>query len=241
MSWVFFLLALAWGLSVFTVVMGLPNRPGTMTGSKTRVTSWRVRLLTLGIKQRLMFLALLGVIAGVQLALGVGLLWWLIPWWLLRKKAATRAVQIEAAMPEMVELLTVALYGGLGLEQACRAVAARIGGPLSQELALCMTQVDRGIRFDEALSDFKERTGGSYRGVVDAVLATQRYGLPLASTLERLGAEAKAERRRQSEARTRRLPVQMLFPLVLLFLPSVLLVVVVPVVGAAISQLTSVA
>ncbi|MFV1990796.1 MAG: type II secretion system F family protein [Acidimicrobiales bacterium] len=184
---------------------------------------------------------LCALLVGIRISLALVASWFLLRWWRRRVQAARRVRELESAMPEMVELLSVALYGGLGLQEACVAVSERIDGPLGDELQACMRQIQRGQRFDDALVDFRDRAGAAYRGVVSAILATQRYGLPLAATLERLSSEARAERRRLADARARRLPVQMLFPLVLLFLPSVLLVVVVPVIGAALLQLVSVA
>ncbi len=193
-------------------------------------------------RRALAVLALVGALVfGLRIALAVAASLLLLRWWRERVIVARRRRELQAAMPEMVELLSVALYGGLGLQEACVAVSERVHGPLGDELARCVQQIERGQRFDDALVEFRDRAGTAYRGVVSAILATQRYGLPLAATLERLGSEARAERRRLADARARRLPVQMIFPLVLLFLPSVLLVVVVPVMGAALSQLVSVA
>ncbi|MDG2113673.1 MAG: hypothetical protein P8N02_13785 [Actinomycetota bacterium] len=67
----------------------------------------------------------------------------------------------------------------------------------------------------------------------DSVVLSARYGLPIDPALERVEAELGAALRRRREIRVRRLPVQLLFPLVVCVLPAFALVGVVPVVIAA--------
>ena len=59
--------------------------------------------------------------------------------------------------------------------------------------------------------------------LVDSLSAADRYGLPLAPVLERLSFEARQQRRRDTEAAARELPVRLAMPLVLCTLPSFVL------------------
>ena len=60
------------------------------------------------------------------------------------------------------------------------------------------------------------------------LVASERYGVPLTEGLDRVAREARLERRRRAEERARRLPVLLLFPLVLCVLPAFGLLTVVP-------------
>ena len=66
------------------------------------------------------------------------------------------------------------------------------------------------------------------RPLVDVLLASERYGVPLGDGLDRVAREARLERRRRAEERARRVPVLLLFPLVLCVLPAFGLLTVVP-------------
>ena len=66
------------------------------------------------------------------------------------------------------------------------------------------------------------------RGLVDALLASDRLGAPVGPQLARLADEERAALRRRAEAHARRVPVKLLFPLVFLVLPAFVLLTVVP-------------
>ena len=67
------------------------------------------------------------------------------------------------------------------------------------------------------------------RPLVDALVAAERYGAPLAAALDRVADDARTTRRRQREEAARRVPVKLLFPLVFCTLPAFALLTVVPV------------
>ncbi|WP_419840720.1 type II secretion system F family protein [Candidatus Poriferisodalis sp.] len=86
---------------------------------------------------------------------------------------------------------------------------------------------------DEALEEFGRTCGPRARAFAAAVTGSLRTGIPLAPELERLGRELREDRRRRLEGKVRRLPVLLLFPLVLCVLPALGLVAIVPVLVAA--------
>jgi tight adherence protein C len=91
-----------------------------------------------------------------------------------------------------------------------------------------LARVDRGIRLADAL-DAVDREIEPVRPLVDALVATERYGAPLVASLDRVAADARDARRRTREEAARRVPVKLLFPLVFCTLPAFALLTVVPV------------
>ena len=79
--------------------------------------------------------------------------------------------------------------------------------------------------------------GEPARPLAAGVARALRDGTPLLSTLDRLSAEARAARRRHVEVRARRLPVALLFPLVLCTLPAFALLTVVPLLLTSVQSL----
>ncbi|CAB4576271.1 unannotated protein [freshwater metagenome] len=77
-------------------------------------------------------------------------------------------------------------------------------------------------------------------GLVSAVAAAERWGLPLAPTVDRIADDARLHRRRLAEAEARRLPVRLAVPLVCCTLPSFVCIAIGPLLVGALSSLRSV-
>ncbi len=75
------------------------------------------------------------------------------------------------------------------------------------------------------------------RPLVDALAEHDRYGTPLGPSLARAAVEARARRRRHAEEAARRLPVTLLFPLVLTTLPAFFLLAIVPLLAGSLGSL----
>ena len=67
-----------------------------------------------------------------------------------------------------------------------------------------------------------------FRPLVEALADHDRYGTPLGPVLERVSIDSRLRRRRQAEEAARRLPVTLLFPLVLTTLPAFALLTIAP-------------
>jgi tight adherence protein C len=75
------------------------------------------------------------------------------------------------------------------------------------------------------------------RPLVASLVASERYGAPLATGLERLADEVRRDRRRRAEEVARKVPVKLLFPLVTCTLPAFGLLTVAPLIASAVRSL----
>ncbi len=94
----------------------------------------------------------------------------------------------------------------------------------------------------ERLADSLDRFAGlgeAVRPLAAALVAAERYGTALGPSLDRVAIDARSIRRRQAEEAARRLPVQMLFPLVACILPAFGLLTVVPLLAASLPRLSA--
>ena len=80
--------------------------------------------------------------------------------------------------------------------------------------------------------------GAAVRPLVAALVAAERYGAAVGARLERLALDARLAHRRRAEEAARRLPVQLLFPLVGCILPAFGLLTVVPLLAASMPRLS---
>jgi tight adherence protein C len=116
-------------------------------------------------------------------------------------------------------------------------VAVAGHGPVlvAQQLRVVVARTDRGMRLVDALEELRQHT--PLTALADALVDAERYGTPLTDALARLAADARDQRRRDAEVRARRLPVQMLAPLVVCALPATVVLAVIPVVVVALGDL----
>ncbi|HEY5888712.1 MAG TPA: type II secretion system F family protein [Acidimicrobiales bacterium] len=145
-----------------------------------------------------------------------------------RRAVARRRWAVVDAVPEAADLLALAVAGGLTVPLALTAAARWSPPPVGDALERAGGELDLGRPTADVLEDLAEALGAPVRPLVDVLLATERYGVPLGDSLDRVAREARLERRRRGEERARRVPVLLLFPLVLCVLPAFGFLTVVP-------------
>jgi Flp pilus assembly protein TadB len=158
----------------------------------------------------------------------------------LASRRADRAHEAAVAdqLPDIVDLLALTTAAGLPIAAAVRAIGRRPGGPLGTALDQAAGHIDRGGTTADALVRVVDCAGPTARSLADALAAHDRYGTPLAPALERVAIESRLRRRRQAEEAARRLPVTLLFPLVLTTLPAFALLTVVPLLAGSFGSLS---
>jgi pilus assembly protein TadC len=170
-------------------------------------------------------------------ALPLGLMVWAAPGMKAQRRERQRLATLAADLPDVVDLLVLAVGAGLTVQLAVRSVARRAPGPLGAELARACAEASLGRRLGDALDDLPDRAGEACRPLVAALLASERYGAPLGPGLERLAHEVRADRRRRAEEAARKIPVKLLFPLVSCTLPAFALLTVAPLIASAVRSL----
>jgi pilus assembly protein TadC len=140
---------------------------------------------------------------------------------------------VAQELPLALDLLSACLAGGAVSLDAVRAVAAALGGPCGERLALVAARLEVGSPAAEAWASL-----GSDRGPAGAAARAMSRaavgGAPVAAAVQRVADDARRERRAASERKARRAGVLAVGPLGLCFLPAFLLIGVVPaVIGLA--------
>jgi hypothetical protein len=151
-----------------------------------------------------------------------------------RERAADAAVARD--LPVAIDLLGVAVGAGctpyLAVEVAARWTPTALTDAFLEVLRSC----GLGLDLESAL-DAMARATPRLRPLTDALLTTERLGVPAGPSLARLADEERTALRRAGEAHARRVPVRLLFPLVFLVLPAFVLLTVVPGLAAGLGRL----
>ena len=85
------------------------------------------------------------------------------------------------------------------------------------------------MRLADALETLPDSVGEPVRPLVRVLVDGDRYGTDLETALEQLAADSRLVRRRRAEENARRLPLRLLFPLVICILPAFILLTLAPV------------
>ena len=209
----------------------VPGRGGA--DARVRAVGWR------GVAVAVAVAALLVVpwtVVAVVVAASVGALR-LADRWRAEVRRRRRRTQVVDELPDVVDLLRLAVGAGLTVRLAVESVARHGRGHVAAALGDVVDHARSGGRLAEGLERARS-LGPAVDPLLDALLAAERYGTPLAAVLDQVAADARGDRRRRVEAEARKVPVRLLFPLVACVLPSVGLLTVVPVAAAALRGLS---
>jgi len=139
--------------------------------------------------------ALVGLLATIQLtsSFGIGLavsaVAALVPYFYLRRKAASRLATFEEQFPDAIDLLARSLRAGHALPTALQNVADEIPDPVGGEFKVLFDQQNYGMTLPEALRAFAVRVPVlDARFFVTAVLTQRETGGNLSEVLDNLSA-----------------------------------------------------
>ena len=148
---------------------------------------------------------------------------------LLDMRARKRQQTIENDLPDMLDQMVISVEAGLGLESSLTRVAETNDSPLADELTRTLRDMRLGMSRADALNQLLERIEvQDFRLFVRALIQADRGGIPIAHVCRTQAEEARVKRRLRAEERAMRMPVKLVFPLVLCILPSLFLVIMGP-------------
>jgi len=147
-----------------------------------------------------------------------------------RRQERHREAHIVAELPHIADFFLVALSGGLTIPLAVRVVADRLDGLFAVALGEVIVRTQHGARLADELEALPDQLGDGTRPLIRLLVAAERYGSSAIDGLEQVARDVRLDRRRRAETAARRLPITLLFPLVLCTLPAFVLLTVVPII-----------
>jgi tight adherence protein C len=169
----------------------------------------------------------LGLVLAVAALAAVG---WILPPFVVKRRARARTEAIDYEVPELVDLLVTTIEAGVGFAAALQISARRTRGALGEELRVALREQSMGLTIDEALRNMLERTSTSIslRAFVQAIIQGESLGVSIGKILRDLAVDMRKRRRQIAEERAQKAPTKLLFPLVFLILPAMFIVILGP-------------
>jgi tight adherence protein C len=190
-----------------------------------------VKLLLAMIAAGLGVLWFLGAPNGLRLVAGLAftVFAWFLPDILLYNAAQKRQLVIRRSLPDTLDQMTISVEAGLAFDGAMARAGRSAAGPLNLELLRTMQDIQAGLSRKEALKGLTERTDvDELRQFVHAVSQADELGVPIARVLRLQATEQRLKRRQRAEESAMKLPVKIIFPLVMCILPVIFIVLLGP-------------
>lgn len=179
--------------------------------------------LLLALAMGLTFLPTLGLVVAASVA------GYMAPNMYLYQQAYNRAALMQKALPDAIDLLTISVESGLGFDAAVAQVARNTEGPLADEFARMLQEMQIGRGRGEALRSLADRTNmPDMRGFVSAMVQADAFGIPVGQVLRVQSSEIRVKRRQWAEEQAQKVPVKILVPLIFCILPTLFIAVLGP-------------
>jgi tight adherence protein C len=166
------------------------------------------------------------------------MLFWLLvgfftPTLWVKTKIDERRLAIEQALPNALDLLTVAVEAGLGFDSAMTRIAHElkpVAPEIAEEFTILQLEVQAGKGRQSAFLSMADRVGvGELSSFSNVVIQSTQFGTSIAHALAGYAKEMRMNRELKAQEQANKLPVKMSGVLAALMMPVLLMIVLTPI------------
>jgi tight adherence protein C len=164
----------------------------------------------------------------------IGVLGFLLPNAFVNRQIKERQLSILQDLPFCCDLLTMAVEAGLDFGGALeRVVANGPPGPLRDEFHMVVQEAKIGKTRKEAFTDFSDRVHmQEISNFVGSIIQADRMGTGFAAVLRIQSGQIRSSRFERAEKAAQKVPVKILFPIIVANLLSIAIILVIPLMSA---------
>ena len=156
----------------------------------------------------------------------------LLPPILITNKVQKRQHLLQRAFPDALDLMVICVEAGMSIEAAFNKVAEELmeGAPImAQEMGLTAAELSLLGDRRKAYENMQERSGlAGFKSLSTTLLQSEKYGTPISVGLRVIAQENREMRLMAAEKKAAALPAQLTVPMIVFFLPVLILVIVGP-------------
>lgn len=207
----------------------LADNPGNLTPGNFTTIRFVTMFVLGGLILALMLVARAPVGRRILFTAIVTILGFFLPDMWLTSKIKRRQQAAVRQLPDTLDLLTICVEAGLGLDQAIQRVVDKSDNELSRALNRYLQETRLGKPRREAFQSMAYRLEvPDVTTFVAAVVQATDLGVSMARILRVQSEQMRIRRRQRAEQEAHRAPIKMVFPLVFLIFPSILIVLLGP-------------
>ena len=176
----------------------------------------------------------LGVLIGTPFAIGLALLvgvafGFYLPVLWLDQLVRQRRAELEAVLPNALDVVAISMEAGLGLDRALEQLVRHQEGPLTLLVARALREIELGRPRADALEEMAAATGvEDFTSLVKGILHAERTGVPIARTIAAHSAQMRVKRRLKIRTEAARASLKILLPTVGCVFPTLWLILLGP-------------
>lgn len=194
-----------------------------------RILAAKVLAVFLGSVIGLVFIVRIASTAGIGLGLGVAVFSYFVPDLLVLNRAKKRQTLIQDELPDILDQVTISIEAGLGFESALARAGERGGGPMAEEVVRTVQDIRLGMSRRDAYQALAERsTVDDLRRFTKSIVQAEEFGIPISTVVRTQATEMRMKRRQRAEGRALKVPVKLLFPLIVCIMPVLFIVILAP-------------
>jgi len=147
----------------------------------------------------------------------------------LRSRVSKRRREIQMALPDALDLLTIAVEAGLGLDAAIKRVTEKFQNALADEFAKVLQETMLGRSRLDALDEMGRRSGvEDLHNFVQAIIQSEQMGVGVARILRLQSDEIRRKRRQRAQEKAAQASLKMMLPMVGCIFPTLWIVLLGP-------------
>ena len=140
-----------------------------------------------------------------------------------------RSMELDQTLPDAIDILNLCVESGLTFQASMAQVSTILEGPISDEFARVLRQMQLGQSLIASLQDLSTRNNNDdLSRFVSVVIQADKLGIPISSVLHEQAREMRGKRRDRAREQAQKVPVKILMPVMLCFLPGIFIVILGP-------------
>jgi tight adherence protein C len=165
---------------------------------------------------------------GISLLIGVAVGFYLPVVW-LDQLVRERRSELEASLPNALDVVAISMEAGLGLDRALEQLVRHQDDSLTLLVARALREIQLGRPRPEALVEMAAATGiDDFTSLVRGILYAERTGVPIARTIAAHAAQMRVKRRLKIRTEAARASLKILLPTVGCVFPTLWLILLGP-------------
>jgi tight adherence protein C len=170
-----------------------------------------------------------GFLLGLIVVVGVATFGFFLPDIWVTNLGQRRHQELVLGLPDAVDMMTVCVEAGLGFDAALVRVARNMEGPIAEEFARVLQEMQFGKSRSDALRAMADRTQVSEVQIfASSMVQAGELGISIGDVLREQAREMRIRRRQRAEEQAHKLPVKILGPLMTCMLPAMFIVIIGP-------------
>jgi len=150
----------------------------------------------------------------------------------LRMRVTRRKEQMTEGLPEALDMMVVCVEAGMGLDAAINRVGEEIAlsnKVVGEEFRLLSLELKVGKQRKDALRSLAMRTDlEDVNSLVTLLVQTEKFGTSIGQSLRVHSDSMRVKRQQRAEEIAAKLPVKLLFPLIVFIFPALFVVILGP-------------